>query len=83
MTCGTEMIGVSGCLFFHIVISVEEKESVSAVKPGEQTEYIVVDFDYLTDVSVFPKLIPVPYFNIGVTCIVIVFQGGEIQVIVL
>ena len=78
VTFGTEMIGVSGRLFFHIVISVEEKESLSAVKPGEETEYIVMDFNDLTNVPVFPKLIPVPHLNIGVTCIVIVFQGGEI-----
>lgn len=78
VTFGTEMIGVSGCLFFHIVISVEEKELVPTVKPGEQTEDIVMDFDYLTNVSVFPKLIPVPHLNIGIACIVVVFQGGEI-----
>ena len=78
MTFGTEMIGVSGCLFFHIVIPVEEKELVPTVKPGEQTEYIVMDFNDLTNVSVFPKLIPVPHLNIGIACIVVVFQGGEI-----
>ena len=78
MTFGTEMIGVSGRLFFHIVIPVEEKELVPTVKPGEETEDIVMDFNDLTNVSVFPKLISVPHLNIGVTCIVIVFQGGEI-----
>ena len=83
MTFGTEMIGVSGCLFFHIVIPVEEKELVPTVKPGEETEDIVMDFNDMTNIPVFPKLISVPHLNIGVTCIVIVFQGGEIQVIVL
>ena len=78
VTFGTEMIGVSGRLFFHIVIPVEEKESVSAVKPGEETEDIVMDSNDLTNVPVFPKLIPVPHLNIGIACIVVVFQGGEI-----
>ena len=72
------MIGISGRLFFHIVISVEEEKSVPTVKAGEQTEDIVMDFNDLTNVPVFPKLISVPHLNIGIACIVVVFQGGEI-----
>ena len=78
MTFGAEMIGVSGRLFFHIVISVEEKELVPTVKPGEETEDIVMDFNDMTNIPVFPKLISVPQLNIGIACIVVVFQGGEI-----
>ena len=52
------------------------------MKTGEQEEDIAVGFDNLLHAAVFPKFIPISQFDVGITCFIIVLQGGKIQVLV-
>lgn len=72
--------GVAGLFLFHIMVSIEQIESFLSVEKGEEPEYIIVYFNDLAHLSVFPQFIPIPQFYISESICVIVFQRREIQV---
>lgn len=74
--------GVAGLFLFHIMISIEQIEPFLFVEEGKKPEYIIVYFDDLAHLSVFPQFIPVTQFYIGEPVGIIVFQCREIQVLV-
>lgn len=75
-------LGIAGTFLLHIMIAVKQIKSVLPVKEGEKLEDIAVDFDDLLHLSVFPKFIPIPQFDIGKTIGTIIFQGRKIKALV-
>ena len=79
----TAAFGRVALLALHdVVIAVDKIQAVLLMKLFEKPEDIVVDINDVFHVSVFPKLIPIPQFNIGKPLSVVMFQRGKIQMLV-
>jgi len=68
--------------FDNIMVAVDKIKSLLQVKLFKKPENVAVDVYDIFHAPVFPKLIPVPQFDIGKALSVIMPQRGEIQVLV-
>ncbi len=68
--------------FYNVVVAIEKIQPVLLIELFEKPKDIAVDIDDILHVSVFPKFIPIPQFNIGKSLSVIVFQSGKIEMLV-
>jgi len=78
----TDLVGITRSFFLHIMIAVQQIKPSLAVKQGEEPEHIIVNLNDLTHAPVFPQLIPVSQFNIGVALGIVVLQCRKIEVLV-
>lgn len=76
-------VGQKGLLlFYHIMIAVEHIKASFPVKAAKLGKNVFMGLDNLLYTAVFPQLISVPQFDIGVSGMVIMLQGGKIEIAV-
>lgn len=74
--------GITSILLYNIMVAIEHVQSSAGMKAGEKGEDISVAFYDLLHTAVFPQLIPVPQFNVGIACSVVMLQGRGVQILI-
>lgn len=66
--------------FDDVMIPVNHIKPPLGMEAAEKLEYIPMGFYNLPHAAVLPQFVAVPQLDIGIACLVIILQGGEIQI---